>query len=1163
MQTMIRKSGGRVLRALMACMLVLSALGSVVLPSVFNRAYASESSELEVGGSIYYAGYSTNWMLADGSMAYCGNPSAATPGSGSYQKGGIDAPSGRSDETIADLWFGYGSPGFDAGMFPDTWYDGSEMTDARYAALTHIIVSDTFSSNGDYALYGCSQDFKDWARYNVIGFGEDGSEINENATGRQMCRRAGEGPSNFSAFELFTGAGTQIVLSFKYIPNGSVELTKLSANPSVSDGNACYSTQGAVYGIYSDAACTSEVARMTTDAAGYARADEIAVGDYYVKEISASTGMWTDDTAYPVTVRSNKVSAVNGGTVYDIPFSDPVGMLVGKVDATTNANRPQSAASLKGAEFTVEYFDGDYASVAAARASGQAHDTWVFVSDEDGFAYYADEFKVSGPDLYRQTNGTTACLPIGTVLITETKAPVGYNLDDGDHNDPKTFLVRITDEGAVGENVYTYNSPVSADTVERGDYRLVKEVSTNNDEEDQELTRIAIEGIQFQIINDNDGAVVSPDSGELVEKGGVVCTITTDEDGFATTKDHHPQGWTGALAYGDYTVHEVIPDDVAQRVKTEYGITLIGVDDWAITVSTEGQYKPVQIVVNHIPQTPIVIQKVDSTTGKAIPLPCSFQLFDADGELVTYNDRYAGEVVDTWTTLSSGKCTLPMKLDEGTYRLHEVESPEGYVLGGEDIKFTVDEYRTWDDPITVTYADAPIRAEIQILKTDGESELPVEGAEYCIKAEGNVVTGDGTIRFEDGQIVGYVTTDAEGKASVEDLYLGNYVIYETKSPEDWALDTSEHHVSIESQGQLVPIVVESFDAVDAPTTIELLKVDGTDADKKLAGATFHIWQVSDDAVVDGIDQGFSVLYETDVITGSDGTADVSYLPHGSYLIEETEAPEGYYTPEDSEPIAFEVNDQGFIGLATEGSQFASTLALTFENTPTLFDVTKTDLTSGAELPGATLAITDEDGVLVEEWVSTEEAHRVIGIAPGSYTLTETIAPEGYLLTTSVPFEVKETGEVQSVVMKDDYTKIDISKTDIATGEELPGAHLAILDKDGKTVAEWDTTDEVHRINGLESGDYTLRETSAPDGYEVAEDVAFTVEETGDVQKVEMKDKSMPDSGESLPKTGDDLPPLPIVALFGALGCAAATVALAKHRGHKEKDEDEGEGGGEE
>ena len=95
-------------------------------------------------------------------------------------------------------------------------------------------------------------------------------------------------------------------------------------------------------------------------------------------------------------------------------------------------------------------------------------------------------------------------------------------------------------------------------------------------------------------------------------------------------------------------------------------------------------------------------------------------------------------------------------------------------------------------------------------------------------------------------------------------------------------------------------------------------------------------------------------------------------------------------------------------------------------------------------------------------------------------LTETIAPEGYLVATSIEFTVEETGDVQKVEMKDDYTKVDISKTDIATGDELPGAHLQVIDKDDKVVAEWDTNGKVHRINGLEPGDYTLRETSAPD-----------------------------------------------------------------------------------
>ena len=1156
---------GRFLRAFLALVLVLSTVATG-LASPIKDAYAADSADLEIGGAIYYGGYMTSWMHADGEMAYCGNPSAATPSSGNYTKHAVNASSGRSAETVADLWFSYGSPGFDKSMWPSTWFDGGEMTSARYAALAHILLSDTFSSNGDYALYGCSEDFSSWVRKNVIGFGSDGSMINGNATGRQIAARMGEVPNNFDAYMLYTGEGTQLILSFKYTPYGALDLIKKSSNENVSKNNDCYSLEGAVYGVYTDSACKNLKKTLTTDKNGYAKADELEPATYYVQEREPSEGMDLDDTIYTVTVKSDETTPVNGGIVYDTPHSDPVGMLVGKVNATTNANKPEGAAKLVNAEFTVEYFDGFYSSADAARASGNASNTWVFATDEDGFAYYADEYKVSGGDLYHQQNGTTACLPLGTALITETKAPEGYNLDDGNHGTPKTFVVQITDSGAKGESVYTYNSPTAPDTVERGDYRLMKEVPTNNDEEDQELTRIAIEGVQFQIINDNAEAVVSPDTGALVQPGDVVTTITTDENGFATTKDHRQSGWTGALAYGNYTVHEVIPDSVAQHIKDTYGIKLIGVDDWKITISDEQQYDLVQIVANHIPQTPLTIQKVDSTTGKTIPLPCSFQLLDADGNLVTYTDHYADKVIDTWTTLSTGKCTLPMKLDEGTYYLHEVQAPEGYVLGDEDIEFTVDEYRTWDDPITITYADAPIRAEIQLVKTDGVTTLPVEGAEYCIKAEGNVVTGDGTVRFADGEIVGYVTTDKEGKASIEGLYLGNYVAYETKSPEGWALDTEEHHLNIVSQGQLVPIVVEALDAVDMPTTCKLLKVDSTDASKALEGATFHIWQVVEGAVVDDIDPGFSVAYETDVTTGADGTADVSYLPHGKYMIEETDAPEGYFVPEGTEPVAFKVDDQGFIGLDVEGAQFSDTLELTFENTPTILDITKVDLTTGAELPGATLVVTDKDGNIIEEWVSTEEAHRIIGIEPGDYTLTETIAPEGYMVTNSIDFTVEETGEVQAVEMKDDYTKVDISKADVATGEELPGAHLQIIDTNDKVIAEWVTNGEVHRINGLEPGDYTLRETTVPEGYEVAEDVRFTVEATGDIQKVEMKDKATPDTPgnpgnpSKPPKTGDTFPALLVMmaALAGSTALGSGIYALKRKRAHsaEELGEDE-------
>ena len=214
------------LRAILAVLLAFSGLLATLSPAFAEEAHAAQTAKLTVGSSIYYGGYSTNWMWADGEIAYCGNPSASTPASGTYPKSALSAPSGRTAEAVADLWFGYGSPGFDASMWPDRWYDGSAMSDNHYAALTHILLSDTYTSDGNYAMYGCTEQFKDWVQYNVLGFGDSGEVTNPDATGRRIAARTGEVPRNFEAFQLSTGAGTQIILSFEYTPFGEIVLQK-------------------------------------------------------------------------------------------------------------------------------------------------------------------------------------------------------------------------------------------------------------------------------------------------------------------------------------------------------------------------------------------------------------------------------------------------------------------------------------------------------------------------------------------------------------------------------------------------------------------------------------------------------------------------------------------------------------------------------------------------------------------------------------------------------------------------------------------------------------------------------------------------------------------------------------------------------------------------
>ena len=176
---------------------------------------------------------------------------------------------------------------------------------------------------------------------------------------------------------------------------------------------------------------------------------------------------------------------------------------------------------------------------------------------------------------------------------------------------------------------------------------------------------------------------------------------------------------------------------------------------------------------------------------------------------------------------------------------------------------------------------------------------------------------------------------------------------------------------------------------------------------------------------------------------------------------------------------------------------------------------------------------------MEEWISTKEPHVVYGLPEGTYTLHEELPPyaEGYVSAEDMEFEVKEDGSVTKVEMKDAYSKVEISKTDITTGKELKGAKLQILNKEGEILEEWVTDGKPHLVEKLPVGEeLTLREITAPEGYEIAEDVKFTLEDTMEIQKVEMKDARTPET-PGVPQTGDNH--WKPVLLFVLLGVSVA------------------------
>lgn len=269
--------------------------------------------------------------------------------------------------------------------------------------------------------------------------------------------------------------------------------------------------------------------------------------------------------------------------------------------------------------------------------------------------------------------------------------------------------------------------------------------------------------------------------------------------------------------------------------------------------------------------------------------------------------------------------------------------------------------------------------------------------------------------------------------------------------------------------------------LDAPTRVKISKTDIT-THEEIPGATLRVLDTDGKIMDEWVSADTPHYMEAVLIAGKTYTLEETLVPNGSG-----------YVPATS--IQFTVEDDGKVQHVFMQDDY------------TKVQISKTDIATGKEISGAKLKITDADGKAIAEWVTDGTPHYMERIPMDTYTLTEMMAPteQGYVRAESVTFEVGPTGDIQRVEMKDDFTKVEISKADMTDGHELPGAKLKITNASGCTIAEWETNGQPHRIERLKPGDYTLIETTAPTGYLLSEEVHFTVQETGEIQKVTMYD----------------------------------------------------------
>lgn len=653
-------------------------------------------------------------------------------------------------------------------------------------------------------------------------------------------------------------------------------------------------------------------------------------------------------------------------------------------------------------------------------------------------------------------------------------------------------------------------------------------------------------------------------------KGDVVAVVTTG-DGTADTAVFAPARTAATYDFlsviHDGTIGEVsvtLPLGSYHITETKPPYGYAGTDaTFDVTLAWDNQMQEIVAADavefhNEREKAKVGIHKTDLESGKYLAgavfnLYTADDIYDADGSLVFA----AGELVATSPETNADgttyfDCDIPIRGEQygssthkdaatnsGKYIIKEIRAPLGYYVNEEpmEVTFTYDGQAV--QVLESTCTDKP--TEMWVSKRDLTNDEELPGATL-------------TIRDMDGNIVeSWVSTDTPHR--VTGLHLGDaYTLIETRPADGYALadditfrvlQKADENGSNLQEAEVYYLTTKNFlfwtwddwELLDDATVImrdDTIKVEISKKDlttmEELPGAELTVTDK------DG--------KEIDRWVSTDTPHYIEKLPAGDYTLTEVKAPDGYAF---AESVPFTVLPTG------EVQRFE------MRDDVIKGEISKVDLTTMEELPGAELTITDKDGTEIDRWVSTDKPHYIEKLPAGEYTLTEVKAPDGYAFAESVPFTVLPTGEVQQFEMRDDVIKVEISKVDTTTNKELPGAELIITNKGGKVVEHWTSTDKPHYIEKLPAGEYTLTEITAPNGYEIAEDISFTVLPNGEVQRVVMKDAPIPEQPVQptppstptptplIPQTGDTFPLGLLLALAGiSLAGLAALIYKCVH-----------------
>ncbi|MGB4610317.1 MAG: SpaA isopeptide-forming pilin-related protein, partial [Saccharofermentanales bacterium] len=711
-----------------------------------------------------------------------------------------------------------------------------------------------------------------------------------------------------------------------------LKLLKSSADTVVTNGNNCYSLAGATYGVYATRADanndTNSKGTLTTTASGSTNViTNLPAGTYYVKETKAPKGYFLDNKIYEAVLEPGKTTEVK---VQDRPMSDPVTILLGKVEASGTYVRPEDlpdSMSYENAEFTVKFYGGEYAdNVDPASLGATPTRTWVLKTNSNGFTRLDDTFKVSGPDLYKDSNGIPI-LPLGTVTIQETKAPKGFEIND------EVFVrrIRIDVNGVVipFERITVEEEPIP------GKLQVVKE-STNKDMTDNN-SKYSFTGIEYGLFKTEADAQA---------RNNKIGTFTLKADGTSNIiEDLIPATYyvietktSGGYAL-DNKVHAV--DVVGEHLIT---VNVMDTVDLA-------QSAPVDVL----------IQKVDDETGKAIPQGDA-SLAGAEFRVNYYKGEHTLGTVPTeapnatWiiTTDENGKASMASARGSNLYKnskgeiviplgyitIQEITAPEGYLINNKLISYKINSAGT-RETITVlqNLTEEQKKVEEEVIKapfslrkvmTAGEQSevVDVEVDAVFVAIANKHVVKYGSFEEALKHTAEYapsewdrLVTDNNGNATSKPLAYGLYQVAQTEGKDETSLLKRPFSFEVKSADQ--EIVEYTVNNVPARYPVRIVKKDAVTGENViLNSASFKIkdketgeyirqkvgskWY---DTFMTTAEQQGDILPGTFYVPTEDDGTTVTPLKvrPGTYIIEEVETPEGFVVLE--QPKEFTIGEE--------------------------------------------------------------------------------------------------------------------------------------------------------------------------------------------------------------------------------------------------------------